>query len=449
MTKAMFNFSFGWFRKNREEKQEVVETPIVETPVESVYYEKPYRKMKLVNDVITIVFMDGNIISKSGMTQQDFVDVRNAQSEEEILDILTNEETKKEVEAQKVDVQRVENIVKGYEVLFNITDDVYEENGSVYFKGISRTVPPMLVEKLCEIASHYAMEPYNSILEDEEYVAHKRFFMWCCLNPRAEVVDKLYEFLETNNMKITRQGFFVGLRNVVKVEGADAEYIAAITNAYHKVRAVWKKNPVLYTFYRNNVTQEYGITKSNVPQKEWEMLGNLNDLYINLPSDKENRFTDNYSRTFDIRIGQPVSMKPEECSWSTADCAEKGLHFAGYTSPYVLCGDTTVFTLHNPMKVVGIGSVKGRCYEYLPFMVTTVQEADEIMKSRDFDFLQLDEQYAIEELENLNQKVRDGFAAEARKYEFNLPTISTKEMSNIISSLEEMKASIENRVVKV
>ena len=254
-------------------------------------------------------------------------------------------------------------------------------------------------------------------------------------------------------MKITRQGFFVGLRNVVKVEGADSEYVAAITNAYHKVRAVWKKNPALYTFYYNIDEEVYGITRSVItPQfqeKNNVVHGNLHDLYINLPSDKENRFTDAYSRTFDIRIGQPVSMKPEECSWSTADCAEKGLHFAGYTSPYVLCGDTTVFTLHNPMKVVGIGSVKGRCYEYLPFMVTTVQEADEIMKSRDFDFLQLDEQYAIEELENLNQKVRDGFAAEARKYEFNLPTISTKEVSKIISSLEEMKASIENRVVKV
>ena len=440
----MFNFSFGWFRKNQEVTKEVVAenaTVVVE--------EKPYRKMKLVNDVITIVFRDGNIISKSGMTQQDFVDVRNAQSEEEILDILTNEETKKEMEAQKVENQRVENIVKGYEVLFNITDDVYEENGSVYFKGISRSVPSLLVKRLCEIAAHYAMEPYNFILEDEEYVALKRFFMWCCLNPRAEVVDKLYEFLETNNMKITRQGFFVALRNVVKVEGADTEYVAAITNAYQKVRAIWKKNPVLYTFYRNTVTQEYGITKSNVPQKEWEMIGNLNDLYINLPSNDENRFTDNHTRTFDIRIGKPVSMKPEECNWSTDDCGHSGLHFGSHTAAYVLCGDTTVFTLHNPMKVVGIGSVKGRCYEYLPFMVTTVQEADEIMKSKDFDFLQLDEQYAIDELENLNEKVREGFAAEARKYEFNFPTISTKEVSNIISSLEEMKASIENRVVKV
>ena len=170
-------------------------------------------------------------------------------------------------------------------------------------------------------------------------------------------------------------------------------------------------------------------------------------MYNTLPENEENRFTDDYSRTFDIRIGKVVSMAPEDCSWSMADCAEKGLHFAGNTAPYVLCGDTTVFTLHNPMKVVGIGNEKGRCYEYLPFMTTTVEEANDIMHSRDFDFLQLDEQYAIDELANLEENVKKGFAAEATKHEFNLPTLSSIEMRNIISSLEDIQKEVEKRVV--
>jgi hypothetical protein len=107
-----------------------------------------------------------------------------------------------------------------------------------------------------------------------------------------------------------------------------------------------------------------------------------------------------------------------------------------------------VFTLHNPMKVVGIGTEKGRCYEYLPFMVTTLDEANEMMNSQDFDFLQLDEQYAINELENLESKVKEGFATETKKYEFNLPTMSSADVRNIISSLEEMRSSIADRVVK-
>jgi hypothetical protein len=142
-------------------------------------------------------------------------------------------------------------------------------------------------------------------------------------------------------------------------------------------------------------------------------------------------------------------MPIEDCNWSTQDCATAGLHFAGYTAPYVLCGNTTVFTLHNPMKVVGIGTEKGRCWEYLPFMTTTVQEADEIMNDGSFDFLQLDEQYAIRELEDLVAKIQDGIQAEVKKYEFNLPKISAEEIHNIVKSLDEMKGEILNRVYNI
>ena len=98
------------------------------------------------------------------------------------------------------------------------------------------------------------------------------------------------------------------------------------------------------------------------------------------------------------------------------------------------------------MKVVGIGTEKGRCYEYLPFMTTTVEEADEIMNDGDFDFLQLDEEYAINELSNLVEKVKEGFSAEVKKYEYNLPNLNAMELNNIVKSLEEMKDTISNRV---
>jgi len=98
------------------------------------------------------------------------------------------------------------------------------------------------------------------------------------------------------------------------------------------------------------------------------------------------------------------------------------------------------------MKVVGIGREKGRCWEYLPFMTTTVKEADAIMNSRDFDFLQLDEDYALRELEGLAEKAKEGFTVETNKYNFNLPSISTAEINSIVLSLSEMKKTITKRV---
>ncbi|MEI6142958.1 MAG: hypothetical protein WCP85_27015, partial [Mariniphaga sp.] len=56
--------------------------------------------------------------------------------------------------------------------------------------------------------------------QDDEYVALKNFFMWCCLNPRAEVAHELYRFLSENSFRITRQGFVVALRNVVTLHGS-------------------------------------------------------------------------------------------------------------------------------------------------------------------------------------------------------------------------------------
>jgi hypothetical protein len=434
-------FSLNWFKNFLKEETPVAKPVVVTTPVEN--FTKPYKNVKLVNDVITVVLNDGNIITKSDVSEEDFMNVRNAQSEIEVFNYLKSKVKTADIKEEQ---HHHNQTSRDFTILTDLTDDFeIKENGTtVYLKGIDRSLPSLLVDKFCDILTFYRNEPFNAVKEDEEYVALKRFFMWCCLNPRAEVVDKLYGFLSKNGMKITKQGFFVGLRNVVKVNDSNPELVDAITNAYHKVKAVWKKNPDNYRIVENN--GQYSIEKVDTTP-HGAIVGNLTSLYLNLPNMAENRYTDEYSRTFDIRIGQVVSMKPEDCSWSTADCAEKGLHFAGYTAPYVLCGDTTVFTLHNPMKVVGIGSEKGRCYEYLPFMTTNVQEADEIMNSQDFDFLQLDEQYAINELENLEENVKNGFAKEACKYEFNIPSLSTIGMKNIISSLEEMKTVISKRVI--
>lgn len=101
------------------------------------------------------------------------------------------------------------------------------------------------------------------------------------------------------------------------------------------------------------------------------------------------------------------------------------------------------------MKVVGIGALKGRCYEYLPIMTVPTEESTTILHDGAFDTLQLDEQYAIYELESLAEKVKNGFKAEVSKHTFNLPMISTLEINTIIKDLGEMSAEISNRIVTI
>lgn len=502
----MSNFSLSWFKRQAELENLIIEeqrlkNEILRKELPSVGSDfdlnrlKPYLNVKLVNDVLTVVLHDGSIVSKPNATNDDFNAVRNASSEETIIRVLGSSEVLAEKLKHEAEVLRMQSILKGLEVLSSL-DDFEVEGNSVKLRGTGRTMPQLLVEKFIQIVDVQSYYAGFGSLEDrleqnDEYQGLKRFFMWCCLNPRAEVADRLCDFLNKNGFRITKQGFFIALRNVVTLHGG-SDLVSFISNVYNKVKAVWKKDTNEYTVFLQNGqykivhnedltttetltgtactccdgTGNYGeefdwsdceVCDGSGQDEEYtydevfavdhgQKIGNLTELYLDLPNRRENRFTDNWSRTFDIRIGQPVNMPMGDCNWSTQDCATAGLHFAGYTAPYVLCGDTTVFTLHNPMKVVGIGEEKGRCWEYLPFMLTTVSEADEIMNDGAFDFLQLDEQYAIRELENLAEKVKEGFSVESNKYEFNLPPINSRAIEFITMSLSQMKSSIADRV---
>lgn len=506
--------SLDWFKSkvevsidrvvaNKLEKMMGEEQKSSDTAIPKKVEGKPYFSMKLVNDTLTVVLNDGAIITKPNACEDDYYAVTEAKSIEEILTIVSSAEVIANIEKAKAEAAKIKALQQGIQILA-VLPDFRVEGNTVYLAGTSRSLPQLLVEKFIEIVDRVADEPSQEIfsdqlMQDDEYVAHKNFFMWCCLNPRAEVAHELYRFLTENSFKITKQGFFVALRNVVTLHGSP-ELVNFVSNAYNKVKAVWKKNPEHYTVFLEDgqyklvhdsalvivqkvtsddcvecngaggwytdpweddnewedcetcngtgIVEEYTY-EEEIPVEHGQRIGGLTELYLDLPNREENRFTDNWTRTFDIRVGQVVSMPMEECNWSTQDCATAGLHFAGYTAPYVLCGDTTVMTLHNPMKVVGIGREKGRCWEYLPFMLTTVAEADQIMNDRSFDFLQLDEQYAIRELESLTEKVKEGFATEAKKYEFNLPQISASEINTIVANLSEMKTKIKDRVVTI
>ena len=445
----------------------------------TAYVQKPYVNIKMVNDTLTIVMNDGSILTKSPATSDDFNLARGCTSEACLTDLVSSPEVKEERRKAEAEYEKAKAIRRGVEYLATL-EQFEMKNGSLYLKGINRSLPPLLVEEFLEVTGR------NFGTDNDEFVALQRFFMWCCLNPRAEVADKLFNFLKKNAFGITKQGFFVALRNVVTLHGSN-ELVHFVSNAYNKVKAVWKKKPDDYTVFflkdegaykivhNDALTRDELVTcdfcdgtgidpqcdedtdcpdcegdgqyVATVTVNHGEEIGNLTELYLDLPNRSENRFTDAHTRTFDIRIGRPVSMPMEECRWNTDDCGAEGLHFTSDEIHYVGCGDTSVIVLINPMKVVGIGESKGRCYEYLPIMTVPREEATEILHDLDFDTLQLDESYAVRELDNLANKAKDGFTAEAKKYDFNLPALSAVEVYTIVKSLDEIKNEISKRIV--
>jgi hypothetical protein len=371
----------------------------------------------------------------------------------------------------EAEMARIKAVKQGIKKLEGLAD--FEIDGdSVKLAGTGRTMPQLLVEKFIQVVDRVSYftgfgDLEAALAKDEEYQALKRFFMWCCLNPRAEVANDLYDFLSKNSFRITKQGFFVALRNVVTLHGG-TELVQFVSNAYNKVKAVWKKSPDNYEVFLKDgqysfvhvddmyeeieeYDEEYDeyYTDTIAKLDLGEDLGSLTELYLDLPNRAENRFTDAHTRTFDIRVGKVTNMPPDQCNWNRADCGHAGLHFTADHINYVGCGDTSVLILINPMKVVGIGELKGRCYEYLPIMTVPREEATEILHDLDFDTMELDESYAIRELENLGTKAREGFIAEAKKYEFNLPALSAVEVLKIVKNLDEIRQEISKRIVNI
>ena len=441
---------------------------------------KAYSNIKFVNDVLTIVLNDGNIISKHPATMDDFNRARDAKNEMELFTVCSSKEGLEEKRKFEEEVKRNQAILEGCKKLAKLTDFDLRD-GSIYMSGINRSLPPMMVEEFASIVGR--RNPLQPLSDNQEYEALKRFWMWCCLNPRAEVAEKLFEFLKKNSFKITKQGFFAALRNVVTVHGG-IEFVDFVSQAYHKVKAVWKKSPENYVVFLED--GEYKLVHvDDLYDDEWtecgycygedsededsvcptcdgeggyddvvrkengELIGGLTDLYLDLPNRAENRFTDAHTGTFDIRVGRVVEMPMEECRWNTDNCGAAGLHFTSDEIHYVGCGDQSVLVLINPMKVVGIGDSKGRCYEYLPIMTVPRDEATTLLHDLDFDTLELDDAYAINELDGLADKVKAGFAAEAKKHAVNFPTISMNDVRDIINSLNEMKAVIGDRVKSI
>jgi hypothetical protein len=498
--------SLNWFKQTAEAAiANVVANKLEslmeqEVPVEQQCHAKPgkqYFSMKLVNDTLTVVLNDGTILSKPGATESDFHAVINAPNELTIGLIMSSAEVMSDIEKSKAEANKIKALQKGIQLLGTLSDFTVEGN-TVYLKGTSRSLPQLLVEKFLEVVNDVQYytgfgDVEEALNQNDDYVALKNFFMWCCLNPRAEVAHELYRFLNENSFRITKQGFVVALRNVVTLHGSP-ELVHFVSNTYNKVKAVWKKNPDQYTIFLENgeyklihddkLTEEKTFTSTICPDcdgdgcfvdwddepeydcetcdgtgevEEYEYtetvyvnhgqkIGRLTELYLDLPNREENRFTDDWTKTFDIRIGQVTSMPKEDCNWSTQDCAAAGLHFTADQIHYVGCGDQSVIVLINPMKVVGIGQHKGRCFEYLPIMTVPREEATSILHDGMFDTLQLDEEYAIRELESLVERAKEGFATESKKYEFNMPAISASEINTIVLNLNEMKAKIAARV---
>lgn len=452
-------FSLKWFRSNNQEKLEKLELEKKEKEVELLNLQlkeskKLYKVLSLVNNNLTVVLQDGSIISKSNATENDVQEIKLATSESEILRIVKDVNIQQEKVTEKLTREEVDMYSEGF-ALFQYLDDFYTEKNTVYLSGTNRSLPELLVKKFIKIIDKYKNCPLEYLQDaldnDEEYLSHKKFFMWCCLNPNAQSAEDLYGFLEKHNMKIDRHGNFYAYRRVRTVGNDSKELVDFISNAYNKIKAVWKKSPKKFKVVTIPDSKEFKLKEwdFNVENTEYICLGDLEYLYLNLPNMKENRYTSAHTGKEDYRVGNVISMPRNEGDDDNSISCSMGFHAASKEYDYSGFGDQDILVIINPMDVLAVpkGEVgKLRTCRWF-FAMTLEKDERYILDEEDFNVLELGDIYNEKCFEDIEEHVKNGFTEEVKRHTFTLPTLSSKELSRIINSLEEMSNVINNRVV--
>lgn len=441
-------FSLDWFTSKltkKEEKEEKVEVEINDT------YGKHYEKMKLVNNVLTIILLDGTIVTKHDMTIEDFDKVKGITSLKEFKRFILSDIDYKDFEKQ-LEMEQVRSYLK----LIESCPLFVQKEGSFYFDDIHRSLPKLLVIELGKLL-HEFEGSLDRLQGSERFIALKRFWIKCCLNPNVDTANRLFDFLSNKNMKIDEFGNFYAYRRVERVSKDDS-YSHAVSNAYTKVKAVWKKRPSTYVMYTSDDFEGYKITEASkvcsvkFQDRNHTVVGNLDELYKNLKEDEGNLYTSNYTGKEEYRVGTTISMPRYEGDDDNRQTCSKGFHGCDPTLyDYKSYGDTAALMIVNPMDVLAIPfGEEGKFRTCKWFFAMTIDMQEElILRNEDFDVTKLGELFEYENSKTLADDVFRGFGEEVERHTFNLPQITSKELKNNIYLLDKMNDVLRRRVEEI
>lgn len=350
-----------------------------------------------------------------------------------------NDNIKEELEDFSVGENKDDAISKSIRIAS--LDNRFEHDGlgKTYLKGYSMPIAKELVNSILD-ATYNPNSPFTL----ESLIS---FWKWVILNPNPEARLDLFKWFSTGQFSITNDGLIIAYRCVdIKQQSTDIELNNFINTFYTKVKA-WKKSPKNYVVCKDLDTVEnkyvaYDIRKKHRP-KYYEFVGNLEDLFqkINKDNSLSNIYTDNYSRTMTIKIGEEVSMPREECDENRHNSCSKGLHFMSVKYNLRL-GSEKLVILVNPMNVVAFPSydtTKGRCCAYMPIAKAITNNNGDIeeIDSGTYDF-----KYAQYTTDKLNELLKNNTIEELISMNLISSEIKEKDIQlskNIVSSITKKR----------
>ncbi len=325
--------------------------------------------MKIIRvlDTITVVLNNGEIISSDKCSDEMFNSIYSNQHDEEFVKSLLLPE----FHQKKVEFEVKKNLIDGIDTSEYLT----VKGSSVYLLSISELSLP---EDLVTAFLKAEREGNEDLIQ-----TYLNFWTLVSLNPDSRCRQNMFWFLDKYGMKISKSGLFVGYRNAdIKKEGShiDSTLANLVSSEYARIKFVSKKSPKDYVLCVDN-QGEYSVKKRTSVKDDDNVKGNLHELYTQLGVEEvATVYTDRHSKTFNIKLGEVVSMPRSQCDTVQENSCSRGLHVAGrdwLEENYF--GSVGLMVLVNPADVVAVPPIDGygkmRTCAYYP--VSTVEFGDD------------------------------------------------------------------------
>lgn len=396
---------------------------------------------------IDVILSNGNVLS--GVVEKEIYDkIKDCNNELLIMHLLS---PSKEIEQLEINFENeVQEIIAPIVHILSTNDNFEIEGDKVYLKGIkSIAIPSSIVAEFIRLQENLgAVKADNSNLEkitlyEEEFNALLMFTLKLLLNPIENSRKDCLEYVKKYNIKLTNTGNMIMYRRIVSVDNSDKNLIDFVSKQYLKVKS-WKKKVSNYDVFKKD--ENYFISTKSPDEVDYDIYeGNLDRLYNNLSELKENRYTDDYTKSYDIRIGEVYKIREEDIDINKHGSCGGALHIAdGRVFNYNGFGDTPVVTLTDPRHIYKMDSGSNGKIGVKQMFIMAITEQDENGNYIDIDsqaVVNFDEIYhnqTIEELQN---------ALQNKSFE---PLSVGKEITNLTpKEIIDITKVLTERVVKV
>jgi hypothetical protein len=312
------------------------------------------------------------------------------------------------------------------------------KNNEVYLKGLNFILPDDFLKVIQEVENP---QPYINFMYN------------LSSNPNEDVRNKIFTWIHSNGFKITENGYIYAVRWVVKKN--DTPELTQFVHSEYTKRKLQKKSPKNYSVYslegddgiQYNTIENSKIATDKFQSTNHTLVGNLYDLF-NKEEDLE--FTDNYTKTFTIKLGEVVSMNRVDCDETSANCSS-GLHALSFNyARDNSFGNQLIGIIVDPKNVVALpydSYQKFRSCEYYVHNLLTIDDIDELRSSdlviddTDFELINVSKIY-----DSLSDKTNLYNSTNSKE---RLEEIKSKLQSFKVKPVEPEQLAVVNRLIKL